>query len=168
MSSNKIFPPLVGGFAAAVLTTVPGIKSLGCCLIVPLASILALFLDMKINKEEPPISMKKALLFGLVTGIFAAFFSSLFDVLITYITKTNEFVETLPQTESMMRNFNFGPILDESMSMLKNMAAQIKESGFSFMYAFGIFFSNFFVDAIFGMVGGLVGMAFINKRTSVK
>ncbi|MHB1686202.1 MAG: hypothetical protein ACYCVH_02345 [Ignavibacteriaceae bacterium] len=165
METKKILPSFVCGFGAAVLTTVPGVKNVGCCLVVPLAAFTALFLDHKINKSLPPINIKKAIAFGILTGIFAAFFSTFFDVLITFISRTNDYVEALPQTESLIKSYKFvGPLFDQTISMLHSMANQIKLTGFSPLYTFMIFITNIFIDLIFGVIGGLLGMSFFNKR----
>lgn len=166
MNSNKFLPPLVCGFVAAVLSTIPGIKTIGCCIVIPGAAWFALVLDQRINKAEPPITSKKALIFGLLTGIFAALFSTAFDVLITLITHTNDFVDSLPQTEIAMRNLNLGEIWDQTFALLKTMSQQIKANGFSVLYTIAILFSNLFIDAIFGIIGGLLGMMIQNKKTS--
>ena len=60
MNSHKFFPALVCGFGAAVLNTIPGVKSIGCCLVVPVAAWFSLILDEKINKVQPPIPIQNA------------------------------------------------------------------------------------------------------------
>ena len=97
MSSKKYFPSLVCGFGAAVLTTVPGIKSFGFCLLVPAAAVLSLFLHQKVTGTNTDIDSGTAITFGILTGLFAAVFATFFDVLITFFTHTNDFVQTLPQ-----------------------------------------------------------------------
>ncbi len=167
MDRRNLFPTLVAGFGAAVLTTVPGIKNFACCLIVPLAVIVALYLDLKINKAILPVTVKTALIFGFFTALFATIFSTFFDVLITFITHSNDFIEALPQTESMVRQYHLGYLLGQTLALLKQMANQIKLDGFSLLYTFGILFSNFVIYTIFGLLGGLLGMTFINRRTQI-
>lgn len=162
---KKVFPSLVSGFTAFVLTTIPFLKSLACCLIVPGAAVLALFLDQKINHNLEKITIKKALFFGFLTGLFATFFITSFDLLMTFITKTNDLIYSLPQTEVMMRQWNLGPLFDESLNLIKQMAADIQTTGFSLLYAIMIFFSNFISNSIFGMIGGTLGMALLNRKT---
>ncbi len=167
MDRKNLFPTLVAGFGAAVLTTVPGIKNFACCLIVPMAVIVALYLDVRINKSILPVTVKTALAFGFFTALFTTIFSTFFDVLITFITHTNDFIEALPQTESMVRQYHLGELLGQTMAVLKQMSNQIKINGFSLLYTFGMLFSNFVIDTIFGLLGGLLGMTFINKRTQI-
>lgn len=167
MDRKSLFPSLVAGFGAAVLTTVPGIKNFACCLLVPLAAVTALFLDHKLNKTRLPITLKSALFFGFFTALFATVFSTFFDVLITFITHTNDFIQALPQTESMVKQYHLDALLEQTMELLKQMARDIQSSGFSPLYTFGIFFSNFIINSIFGLMGGILGMTFLNRRTQI-
>lgn len=161
---KKYFPTFITGFAASVLSIVPGIKSFSCCLIVPGAAILALILDQKVNKTSERIRINKAIMFGLMTGLFATFFITALDVLITFITKTNDFVEALPQSETLIGELKLGPMAEESLKMMKQMGKEIQRTGFSALYLFILFMSNFFTNTIFGIIGGLVGMGLLNKR----
>lgn len=161
---KKYFPTFITGFAASVLSIVPGIKSFSCCLIVPGAAILALILDQKVNKSFEKIQINKAVMFGLMTGLFATFFITALDVLITFITKTNDFVEALPQSETLIGELKLGPMAEESLKMMKQMGKEIQRTGFSALYLFILFMSNFFTNTIFGIIGGLVGMGLLNKR----
>jgi hypothetical protein len=162
---KKIFPSLVSGFAASVFSTIPLLKSISCCLLVPAAAVLALFLDRKINNNLDKITLQKALLFGFLTGLFSAFFITSFDLLIIFITKSNDLINTLPQTEAMMNEWNLGPLFNQSITMLRQMAEEINTTGFSLLYAVMIFFSNLISNTIFGMIGGALGMAILNKKT---
>jgi hypothetical protein len=168
MDFKKYMPSVVAGFGAAVISTIPGIKSLSCCLIVPIASVISLYLYNKSMGDNSPIHLNKALSYGLITGLVAALFITLFDLLITYLTKSNDLVAGLPQTEELMTNFNLGPLMDESIKLMKQMVLDIKQTGFSALYAVMITISNFFILSIFGMLGGLLGMAVINKRNRPK
>jgi hypothetical protein len=67
-----------------------------------------------------------------------------------------------------MNNFNLGPLMDESIKLIKQMATDIKQTGFSALYAVMITVSNFFILSIFGMLGGLLGMAVLNKSNRPK
>ncbi|MCH7827860.1 MAG: hypothetical protein IIC75_07825 [Bacteroidetes bacterium] len=165
MNSNKYLPILVCGFGAAVLTTVPYIKSFSCCLIIPAASFAALYLNLKVDNINLPITIKPAVVYGLLTGVVAALFSSTFEILITFITHNNDFVATLPQTEAAMRSLDLGNLLDQTMGLLNKMSSDIITNGFSLLYTIAIIFSNIIIDSVFGIIGGIIGMVVINKRT---
>ena len=51
------------------------------------------------------------------------------------------------------------------MEVLKQMISEIKSKGFSFLYAILITTTNLITYSIFGMLGGLIGTAIINKRS---
>jgi hypothetical protein len=164
MNYNKYLPSIVTGFGAAVLSTIPGIKNLNCCLIIPAAAFLSIYLYSKSTGNDFPIKLNKALSYGLITGLIAALFSSLFDLLITYITHSNDLVVGLEQTEEMMQELKFGKLIDASLEIMHTMVTEIKATGFSALYTVMITISNFFIFSIFGMLGGLLGMAVLNKR----
>ena len=164
MDYNKYLPSIVTGFGAAVLSTIPGIKNLNCCLIIPAAAFLSIYLYNKSTGNDYPIKLNKALSYGLITGLIAALFSSLFDILITYITHSNDLVIGLEQTEEMMQELKLGSLIDASMEIMRTMVKDIEATGFSALYTVMITISNFFIFSIFGMLGGLLGMAVLNKR----
>lgn len=161
---NYFLPAIVTGFGAAVLTTVPGIKSLACCLIIPAAGLIAVLLYQKINKISVPIQMKEAVIIGLFCGLAAAVFSTFFDILITFITHSNDFVESLPQTKTLLQKYNLNSLFQQTFQLLQKMSDQIQENGFSFLYAGAILFSNLIVDSIFGIIGSIIGLAFVKRR----
>ncbi|HMN48286.1 MAG TPA: DUF4199 family protein [Ignavibacteriaceae bacterium] len=164
MSLKKYLPTLLAGFAAAVLATVPGIKNFSCCLLVPGAAVFAVLLDKKITNSSEKVSIGKGLGFGFLTGVVATIFITLFEMLLTYFARTNDFIQSLPQSEIVMRQWNLGPLLDDSLKLLKGIAKEIEKTGFSFLYLILIFFSNFLINSLFGMIGGLLGMNLANRK----
>ena len=161
---NKFISPLVCGFGAAVLTIVPGLKEIGCCLIIPFAAGLSLFLNQKANKSSHLISGKEAVIFGLLTGIFAAFFATFFELLFTAIFHSNDFVKSLPELETAFKSFAPPKLLEEVFKIYKQMATDIQTKGFSFGYSVYFFIATSFTSLIFGLIGGLLGMAFLNRK----
>lgn len=163
MRSNYL-SPLICGFGASVLTVIPGLKEIGCCLIIPFASALSLYLFQKANNSTELVSVKQAITFGLLTGIFYALFAAIFETLFTALFFTNDFVKSLPQVQETMQSFASKDILDSVFNIYNKMAEDIQTKGFSFTYTVYFFLATSFTGVIFGLIGGLVGMAFINKR----
>lgn len=168
MNFKKYLPTLVCGFGAAVLSTVPGIKNFSCCIIVPGAAAISILLDKKINNSNEKILLGKSLGFGFLTGLFATLFITTFEMLITYFTKSNEFIQNLPQLELTMRQWNLGQMVDESLKLIKGVSKEIQKSGFSFIYLLMILSSNFITNSIFGMIGGALGMSLANRKEREK
>lgn len=164
MNKNKYLPTLVCGFGAAVLSTVPGIKNFSCCLIVPAAAAISILLDRKINHYNDKALLGKSIGFGFLTGLFATIFITIFEMLVTYFTKSNDLIQSLPQTEIMMRQWNLGPMIEESLKLIKSVSKDIQKNGFSTIYLLMILLSNFMVNSIFGMIGGALGMSLANRK----
>lgn len=161
---SKYISPLVCGFGASVLTIVPGLKEIGCCIIIPFAAGLSLFLYQRSNKSTELIQANQAITFGLLTGIFSALFAVLLEILFTAIFKTNDFVKALPELEVAFKNIIPQNLLTEVFKIYKGMADDIKTSGFSLSYTLYYFVATSFTSIIFGMIGGLLGMVFLNRK----
>ena len=167
MSTKGYLPPLVAGFGAAVLSTVPGVREFGCCLIVPLAVFTALLLYRKTLNSDANITVKTSLFLGFLTGIFAALFTTFFDILITLFTHSNDFVQTLPQTKEVLDSLKLGEAAKQTVDLMDSMANQITNTGFSLLYTVFILFSNLIVDSVFGLIGGILGRIVVNRKTQV-
>lgn len=165
MILKKYLPTLVCGFGAAVLSTVPGIKNFSCCLIVPAAAAISILLDKKIKSSNEKVLVGKSLGFGFLTGLFATLFITTFEMLLTYFTKSNDFIQSLPQTEIVMRQWDLGPMIDESLKLIKSVSKDIQKNGFSIIYLLMILSSNFIINSIFGMIGGALGMSLANRKS---
>jgi len=162
---NKL-ATLICGFGAGVLQITPIIKSFTCCLIIPAAAILALYLDQKATKSIEKLEIKKAVIFGLLTGLFAAVFGSFFELMITFITRTNDIVGSVNQIQEFYNSMN-SPMFTEAVNMVLKMSEEIKETGFSTLYTIIILVNNFLVNPIFGLLGGLLGYKLINRSKNL-
>lgn len=164
MNFKKYLPALVAGFGAAVLSTVPGIKNFSCCLLVPGAAAISVLLDKKISNSNEKINLGKGITFGFFTGLFATIFITGFEILLTFITKSNDFIESIPESEMIIRQWNLGPTVNESLKLIKSVAKEITKTGFSVIYLLLIFSSNFIINSIFGMIGGALGVNLANRK----
>jgi predicted membrane protein len=162
--NKKYLSALVCGFGAAVLTTIPGIESIACCTLVPIAAGLSIFVYKKSQADLTKITTGTGIFIGILTGVIAALFASGLEIIITYITRTSDIVVSLPQVEQVVRDMNFGPAADESLKLLKLMVEEIQTQGFSLIYTLLITISNLITYSIFGLLGGIIGTAIINKR----
>lgn len=162
--NKKYLPALVSGFGAAVLTTIPGVESFACCLVVPIASGVSIALYKKSQSEILKIETGTGLMLGFLTALFAAIFASSFEILITYLTRTSDLSVSMPQAEQLIREMNLGTAAEESIEILKQMITDIQTTGFSFLYSILIALTNLISFTIFGLLGGLVATAIINKR----
>lgn len=162
---KKYFPPLVAGFAAGVFLIVPVIKNLSCCVIIPFASYLALFLEMKSQSVIFEIKVSRGALIGLLTGLTAAFFATSFDVLITFITKSNDIILAFNNLPLVMENFPFDDsIKQQIVDIFETIVNDIKTFGFSPVYAASMLVNNLFFGIVFGTIGGMISVPILNSR----
>jgi hypothetical protein len=162
--NKKYLAALVCGFAASVLTTIPGLEGIACCTLVPIASGFSVFLFKKSQPDLLKIETGTGLLLGFLTGIIAAIFASSFEIVITLLTRSSDLIASMPEAEKVIKDMNLGPAAEESMNILKQMVTEIKANGFSFIYSLIITITNLITYSIFGALGGLVGTAILNKR----
>lgn len=162
---KKYISSFVAGFGAGVLHVVPVAKSFVCCLIVPVASFIALIMDKRANPSMEKISAKKGALFGLFTGLYAALFGTTFDLMITLITKNNDIVTMMPELQRMINSFPLSESLQaEVITLFEGVRNDIIQYGFSPVYALSMIINNTVVNSIVGTIGGLVGAQVINQR----
>ena len=135
-------------------------------MLVPIASIFTIGLYKKSSPGLLRIQTGTGVILGLLTGIFAALFASGFEIILTYITKSNDLIASMPQTEKLINGMNLGEAAKESIEILKAMSNEIQTTGFSLLYSILITLGNLITYTIFGMLGGAVGTAIINKRSS--
>ncbi len=133
-------------------------------MLVPGAAVFSILLDKKINRTNDKINIGKAIGFGFLTGFVATIFITTFEMLLTYVTKSNDFIQSIPQSEMVMRQWDLGSVVDDSLKLIKSVAKEIEKSGFSFIYLLMILSSNFIINSIFGMIGGALGMNLATRK----
>ncbi len=154
---KKYYAPLIVGLAAGVLGIVPLVKVLSCCLIVPLASFFSLLLDEKANGITGKTEISKGVIFGLLTGLTAAFFTYSLDLLITFIVKSNDLVAAMATLPEMLENYPVDQAQkQEIMRLFEGISTDISENGFSVFYAVVYFVYYFLLYPMLGMVGGII------------
>ena len=163
---KKYLSPLIVGFGAGVLSIVPVAKSFGCCLIIPVAAFISLLLDQKANNNYSIIEIKKGIIFGLLTGLYAALFGSVFDFFITFVTKNNDLVATYSELQKLISDFPVSDALkDEILTLLGAVVDSIRTSGFSLLYTFSVLANNILLNSVFGILGGIIGVQILNSRS---
>lgn len=162
---KKLLPVLVAGFGAGVLHVVPIAKSFTCCLIVPFAAVVAIFLEQKSLGLTGEFPLKRGAILGLLTGVFSALFGTFFDVFVTFVTKNNDIITAFNELTQIIDNVPVAEeIKQEALLLTEQVVNSIRETGFSILYTVTILFNNLLVNSIFGLIGGIVGTKVINAR----
>jgi hypothetical protein len=146
----KLQPALFGGLFIGVLSALP-IINIGncCCLWVIGGGVLATYL---MQQNHPyPIAAADGALAGLLAGLLGGLLGTLLSIPI-------EMMMGPLQKQIMERIMSSNPdIPEETRRMIENM------NGGAVAIAFKLVFSVF-VGAIFGMLGGLLGVALFKKK----
>ena len=58
--------------------------------------------------------------------------------------------------------------MEQGILIYRSMATEIKTTGFSALYTFAILATNIVIDIIFGIIGGFIGMNYLNKRNKLQ
>jgi hypothetical protein len=154
----------VCGFAVGVLSIVPGLKNFTCCLLVPIAAGAALYFDQRINGRYV-IPSSQGAMFGVATGFAAALFNVFFDLIITYIFRTNEFIGLIPEVEKLYHSFQLPPdVYEQAVRILRGIETKIAATGFSLFYAIFLLINSMLSNIVFGLIGGLAWASYLNKR----
>ena len=162
---RKNISAFVVGFGAGVIQVVPVAKSFSCCLIIPAAAVLALSLEQKSTGDYSPITFQRAAITGILTGLWAAIFGTFFDLFITFVTHTNDVVGAYGELQKTLSTFPLEKSVKMQVSALLNgVVQQIKETGFSLLYAFSALVNNLILDTIFAFIGGIIGMKILNSK----
>jgi len=150
----KLQPALYGGLFIGVLSALP-IVSLGnclCCMWVVGGGVLATYL-MQQNHPSPVASADGALA-GLLAGVIGGVIGSLLAIPIQMMmgpVQQRIFEQILANSQDMP---------PESKAMLENMATR---GGSAMMFGIQLVIMVC-VGAIFGMLGGLLGVALFKKK----
>lgn len=164
MTQKKYFPTVISGFGVAAVVTAPVFGGIFCLFVLPVGAIASLYVYQRLNNFPAPVNGKNAFMFGMLTGVFAAVFRTLFDVLLTFIFKTNNFVELLPELEDFYSQYYFKEAAEQTLSIINSMAVTIQDTGFSLLYTIVMLFGNLIMMTIIGIAAGFLGMVIINKK----
>jgi hypothetical protein len=146
----KLQPAVFGGLFIGVLSALPIINFANCCCLwVISGGVLATYL---MQQNYPyPIAAADGALAGLLAGLIGGILSTLLSIPI-------EMMMGPFQRQIMERVLSSNPdIPEETRRMLENM--NVGAVAIAFKLVFSVF-----VGAVFGMLGGLLGVALFKKK----
>ncbi|HOP50056.1 MAG TPA: hypothetical protein PK887_05475 [Ignavibacteriales bacterium] len=164
-NKNTVYSIIVAAWISAISQNIPFIKNFSYFLIIPNIPIITLYFYIKSNKIKERIKYNKILSLSILTGFISAIFSNFFDVIITYFTKNNDLVTTLPEIEYV---FNQIPSVNqtyikEALNFLYAISNEITTYGFSLNYVFLSLFNFLLINLLFSFLGSFFSMYYINN-----
>jgi len=162
MQSKRLLPALVCGFGVAVISIIPIIQAMNCCVFTPLAGGLGVYLVFKQSHGDEGFRLQtsEAMIMGLLIGLISGVFDAVFQSIIIAVSKTN------PVDDAIFIIKEYVQITDIP-NIILDMAKEIEEKRFSLVLTISIFFTNFIVNTIFAAIGGLIGISMIKRRFNV-
>lgn len=164
--SNKnlqeiVTPAVVVGFGLAAVLSI-SFMQMFFIILVPAAGYLASKFEFRLHPEKGERPYLSAMKTGIAAGLFAAFFMTIIEVVLTLLFKTNNFVTMMPEAMKIIRELGL-PEADQSVSILNSLIDDIRQDGFSAIYTFIYFMSNSVSNAVFCLAGSLF-FAIMYKR----
>jgi uncharacterized membrane protein YeaQ/YmgE (transglycosylase-associated protein family) len=154
-SANKLTPALIGGAVIGTLSSIP-IVNMGnclCCMWVLLGGVIGVY---AYRRELPPrsgMTSGEGAFLGLLCGVFGALIGTLFNTFFMTVFGAN-MSSFLEQLQGRMEEMP-----PEWLDWMEKMA------GSPLLVLIGLFFTMI-VYSIFGMLGGIFGVALFGKKKS--
>jgi hypothetical protein len=148
---NKFRPALLGGVFIGVLSALPfiGAANLCCCLWVVAGGVLTAYLQQQAQPE--PIEAGDAALGGLIAGLVGAVITIVIGQIL--LSVTGPLVQ-----EQVRRALESNPDVPPEV---RDLITRLTSGGGIALLQAAIYLP---VYAIFGLLGGLLGMAFFKKK----
>jgi hypothetical protein len=149
-------PALIGGVILGILSALPivGLFNCFCCAWIIGGGVLAAYLYVK--DSSVPVTMGRGVALGLLTGIIGTIVYALFSIPLFLFGPGTNFMEHMRQSLERMPN-----VPPETLQMLQSFYARGGMG--AFIYAMIIIFM-LIVSSLFGMLGGVIGVALFEKR----
>ena len=149
-------PALIGGVLLGILSALPIINYFNCvcCAWVIGGGVLAAYLYVK--GTSVPVTLGRGVALGLLTGIIGTITFALFSIPIFFFGPGMSIMEQVRQSIEQAPN-----VPPQTRQLLQSFSAR---GGFgTIIYALGFIFT-LVIFSLFGMVGGMIGVALFEKR----
>jgi hypothetical protein len=161
---DKVLPALYGGIIIAVISTVPGLSFINClcCAGVMAGGVMAVFFYKNtLTPESSPLESSDGVQLGLIAGAFAAVIATFFSIIIRLIFGD---VGSKMIMEFLERLADSGSLPPEAMDGIRQGISQSMEEGFKFAQIMIGFVINIIIYPLFGLFGGLIGVAMFKSK----
>jgi len=172
-SPGKVKPAIIGGIIMTITSTIPYLSLINCacCAGIMLGGLASVYFYLQqLPPDEPPLESKHGLILGAFAGIFGAIFETLITVLIIKFLSKGYFDQIYIEIEKNISDLesqgqDVPQLLNEIQNVIVNLTQEIGEKGFSLVLTILMLAFNTIKDVIFGLVGGLIGVALLQKKS---
>jgi hypothetical protein len=147
---SKLVPGLLGGVLIGIISGIPFLDFINCacCAGVLAGGVLAVYLYKKDLPDDVQLTMSDGAVLGLIAGVIGAILASFLGLI--FGAMTFDFLARIAEYTDNPELLDF---LD-----------QFDDEAFSAMMMTVGFFMELVIDSIFGLLGGLLGVALFGKK----
>ena len=172
-SNRKIKAAVIGGAVMNATSVIPYLSMINCacCAGIMLGGLAAVYFYLRDQpKDDPPLETKYGVILGAFAGIFGAIFETTITSIIISMYSADYFQGVLDEFQRSIENMETnGQAVPEILNSVKDaftaFVNEIKNNGFSPVLTLLMLVFNSFKDIIFGLLGGLIGVYVLQKRT---
>lgn len=163
---NRITPIIYGTTVMTLIAVIPVLSLINvfCCAGIILGGFAGVYTYWKqLNNTGVILTTKDGGMIGILCGILSAVFVTGIGLLISLFSETNPMLEIMNAFEEM--GFQIPP---EMLMYLDKFSAEFNEHGFSPTITIFSFISNMIIYPLFGSIGAILGVSYLNKKNIPK
>lgn len=163
---NRITPIIYGTTVMTLIAVIPVLSLINvfCCAGIILGGFAGVYTYWKqLNNTGIILTTKDGGMIGILCGILSAVFVTGIGLLISLFSETNPMLEIMNAFEEM--GFQMPP---EMLMYLDRFSAEFNEHGFSPTITIFSFISNMIIYPLFGSIGAILGVSYLNKKNIPK
>jgi hypothetical protein len=161
-SPNRIKPIIYGTATMTLIAIIPVLSLINifCCAGIIIGGFVGVYTYWKqLHSSGIALTTKDGGMIGILCGILSAVFVTGFGLLLSLFSDTNPMLEVMNMFDEI------GIQLPPEMSQyLEKFSNEFNEHGFSPSITIISFISNMILYPLFGSVGALLGVSFLNKK----
>ncbi len=169
---SKVKPAIIGGAIMAATSAIPYLSLINCacCAGIMLGGLASVYFYLRsLPPDEPPLQSKHGLILGAFAGIFGALFETVATVIIIKVLSKGYFDQIYVEiqkniTDMESQGKDVPKLLTQIQDALTMLTQEISENGFSLVLTILMLVFNTMKDVLFGLLGGLIGIAVLQKK----
>lgn len=165
-SPNRITPIIYGTATMTLISILPVLSFINifCCAGIIAGGFVGVYIYWKQLKNTSfVLTTKDGGMIGILCGILSAVFVTGFGLLISLFSNSNPMLEVMKSFDDL------GFQIPQEMTLyLEKFSNEFNEHGFSPTITIFSFISNIILYPLFGSVGAILGVQFLNKKNNTR
>lgn len=165
-SPNRITPIIYGTAVMTLIAVFPVLNLINvfCCAGIILGGYAGVYTYWKqLQNTGLALTTKDGGMIGILCGILSAIFVTGFGLLLSLFSETNPMIEIMKTFDDI--GFQMPPEMSQYLDKFSN---EYNEHGFSPTITLFSFISNMILYPLFGSIGAILGVSFLNKKNTPK